>query len=227
MDAAPNPRKELMREQLVNAAAEIFAAKGFAATSMADIANTLGLGRSAIYHYFANKEAILRELIEQEVERPSHRLADLAARTDLDPAERLRLAVADGVSRRLAGGARLAVLFRIEADLPADLARMWAASRRHILDSFTRFIDEGVQSGAFRPTDSRVAAFSVLGMMNWTSRWFKPDGRRSAEAVSDLIAGFAVAMLANGAVPESPPVSMEDAIGRLRGTLDDLERLAR
>jgi AcrR family transcriptional regulator len=225
MDAAPNPRKELMREQLVNAAAEIFASKGFNATSMADIANTLGLGRSAVYHYFANKEAILRELIEQEGKRPSHLLAELAARVDLDPVERLRLAVADGVMRRLEGGARLAVLFRIEADLPADVAKMWAASRRHILDSFTGFIAEGVRDGAFRPTDARIAAFSVLGMMNWTSRWFKPDGRRSAAAVADLIAGFAVAMLTNGAVPEAPPVSVEDAIGRLRTTLGQLEQL--
>ncbi|MGO4843611.1 TetR/AcrR family transcriptional regulator, partial [Rhizobiaceae sp. 2RAB30] len=65
-----NPRKELVREQLIDIAAKMFDSKGYAQTGMADIAQAIGLGRSAVYHYFRNKEEILAALVEAEALTP-------------------------------------------------------------------------------------------------------------------------------------------------------------
>jgi AcrR family transcriptional regulator len=226
MDASANPRKELVREQLVTAAAEVFATKGVAAASMADIASALGLGRSAIYHYFRNKEDILRALIEQETERPYVALAALARRTDMPPEERLRQAVIEAVMRRLSHGARLGVLFQLETDVPSDVSKLWIESRRHIFDAYVGMIEDGMANGTFRRTDAKLAAFAVFGMINWTARWYKPDGRSSPETIADFIAGFALAALRSGALP-TPPASVGEGIDRLRADLDTLEKLAR
>src|SRR6478609_278929 len=87
---ATNPRKELVREQLIDIAAELFDKKGYVQTSINDIARALGLGRSAVYHYFRNKEEILAALVEAEALTPSHLLQELIEETGLSATERLR-----------------------------------------------------------------------------------------------------------------------------------------
>ncbi|WP_218959788.1 TetR/AcrR family transcriptional regulator, partial [Cupriavidus sp. IK-TO18] len=80
---ATNPRRELVREQLIDIAAELFDSKGYVQTSINDIAQALGLGRSAVYHYFRNKEEMLAALVESEALTPSHRLQELMAEPGL------------------------------------------------------------------------------------------------------------------------------------------------
>src|SRR5205823_1414823 len=63
---SPNVRNQLVREKLIDTAAELFVANGYRQTSINDIAHTLGLRRSSVYHYFQNKEQILEALVEQE-----------------------------------------------------------------------------------------------------------------------------------------------------------------
>ena len=80
-----NPRKELVREQLIDIAAQLFDSKGYAQTSINDIAREFGLGRSAVYHYFRNKEEILAALVEAEALTPSHQLQELIEQPGLTP----------------------------------------------------------------------------------------------------------------------------------------------
>jgi AcrR family transcriptional regulator len=95
-----NPRKELVRDQLIGIAAELFESKGFDQTSMNDIAQALGLGRSAVYHYFRNKEEILAGLVESESRTPSHELEAIRAAPDLTASEKLRRAIVTGACRK-------------------------------------------------------------------------------------------------------------------------------
>ena len=92
-----NPRKELVRDQLIDIAARMFDEKGYANTGIGDIAQEIGLGRSAVYHYFRNKEEILTALVEAEALTPSHQLQHLIEDETLTATERLRRAVTDGI----------------------------------------------------------------------------------------------------------------------------------
>ncbi len=193
-----NPRRELVREELLDIAARMFDERGFDRVSMAMIASEVGLGRSAIYHYFGSKDDILAAMIEAEARAPVARIRTLASRPDLGPAERLRTVVEDGVPRRLSSGARFVRLARLEAQIPKHMRADYDRSRRAIFDLYVALIEEGIAAGELRRVDSHMAAFAILGMANWTSRWFRPDGRLGAAEVARAIADFALAAVRSG-----------------------------
>ncbi|MBI1773986.1 MAG: TetR/AcrR family transcriptional regulator [Proteobacteria bacterium] len=222
-----NPRKKLVKEQLVTAAAEVFAAKGYGNTNIGDIARSLGLGRSAVYHYFKSKVEILHALIEQEALQPYNSLIAIARLTDLTPSERLHRCVVDFVLRRLTGGARLVVLNRIELEMPAEIETVYTQRRRQILDIFVRLIAEGIRAGEFNPIEPKIAAFTVLGMANWTSRWYSPMGKKSAEEIAEIVADFGIAGLRGAKRRQEIPDSIGGAIRVLKRDIETLERLAR
>jgi AcrR family transcriptional regulator len=219
-----NPRKELVREQLIDIAAKMFDEKGYAQTGMGDIAQALGLGRSAVYHYFRNKEEILAALVEAEALTPSHMLQELSEDESLTASERLRRAVTDGIVRRLSSGSRFLFFTRLEAQIPAHMGALYNQSRRHIYDFYVQCIRDGVASGEFREVDPKIAAFAVIGAANWTSRWYSPGGPKSPREIAEIIADFALQGLRRqdsgadlGAVRAT--------IASLRGQIASLEQL--
>lgn len=187
-----NPRKELVREQLIDIAAQLFDSKGYVQTSINDIARAIGLGRSAVYHYFRNKEEILAALVEAEALTPSHQLQELIQQPGLTPSERLRQAITDGIRRRLSSGSRFILLARLEAQIPDELGPLYNRGRRDIYDFYVRCISEGIEAGEFRRTDPKIAAFAVIGMANWTSRWYSPSGARTPDEIGEIIADIAL-----------------------------------
>jgi len=81
-------------------------------------------------------------------------------------------------------------------------------------------IQRGIEGGQFRrEADARIAAFSIIGMCNWTAWWFNADGNVSADTVAATIVDFGLRML----VPDKPrrarAASAEDAIGQMRDAL--------
>lgn len=224
---ADNPRKMLVREQLIDKATEIFRTKGYAQTSINDIAAELGLRRSSVYHYFANKEELLAALIEKESSKPYDDILRVLTVPDLSALERLRRVVSEGIVRRLTGSPRFLVLHRLEGEMPPDLAALYNRSRRRILDLYTQVIAEGVKAGEFRNVDARIAAFAVIGMANWTSWWYSPDGKLSPGEIADLIVDFALNGLARPDAAGQPADSLGSAIRALKDNVLLLERLAR
>ena len=57
------PRRDILAAEVLDKAATLFAARGFAATSLQDVAEQVGLSRTSIYHYFDSKDALLQELV--------------------------------------------------------------------------------------------------------------------------------------------------------------------
>jgi AcrR family transcriptional regulator len=226
-DTAPrrdtNPRKELVREELLDIAARMFDEHGFDRVSMAAIAREVGLGRSAIYHYFASKDEILASIVESEALAPVARIQQLANEPGRSAADRLRDVVLDGVVRRLSFGSRFVRLARLEAQIPDHLRKDYDRSRRAIYDEHVRLIREGIEAKEFRPVDAQIAAFSIIGMANWTSRWYRADGRLSAQEVAESIADLALSSVCG---PEAPDHRLEKLRARLGSVIDELGGIA-
>lgn len=219
-----NPRKELVREQLIDIAAELFDRQGFAQTSINDIARAIGLGRSAVYHYFRNKEEIVAALVEAEALTPSHQLQELIEQAELSPSDRLRRAIVDGVRRRLDTGSRFILLARLEAQIPEELGPLYNKGRRDIFDFYVRCIADGIASGEFRPVDAKIAAFAVIGMANWTSRWYSPGGRRTPQEIGEAIADMALHALTARDSAVQNEAGVRKALQTVRERLDWLEQ---
>lgn len=218
-----NPRRELVREELLDIAARMFDERGFDRVSMAMIASEVGLGRSALYHYFASKDDILAAMIESEARAPVARIRALATQPGLTAAERLRAVVEDGVSRRLSSGARFVRLGRLEAQIPKHLRGDYDRSRRAIYDQYVALIEEGIAAGELRRVDSHIAAFAIIGMANWTSRWFRPGGRLAAAEVAQAIADLA---LASVRAHDGEDSRIAAARARLRALAGEVDALA-
>ena len=220
-----NPRKELVREQLIDIAAGLFETKGFQQTGMNDIAQAIGLGRSAVYHYFRNKEEILAALVEAEARTPSNELEIIRASTGLSVSEKLRRAIMTGIVRRLSEGSRFNMLSRLEPQIPDELRPAYNKVRRCILDLYVQIIEEGIAAGEFRDTNPKIAAFSVIGMANWTSRWYSPEGEMSPEEIGTIIADFAIHALAVTGARGIDESAVRQVSEGLRQQLEALQQL--
>ncbi len=189
--APEGARNALLRRSVLDAAARLFADRGYGSTNLQDIADALGMRRPSLYYYFSSKEKLLEALLEEvtyAIERQSTQIADQA---DLEPEEALRLVIRIHALWLLEHGTEFRVIDRSDSELSDALRDRHQISKRRILDNVTKIIARGVQSSRFRSVDPQVAAFAVIGMCSWTAWWFKPDGRLTADMVADTIAGMA------------------------------------
>ncbi|GLY39875.1 hypothetical protein Amsp01_058980 [Amycolatopsis sp. NBRC 101858] len=217
-------RRELVENELYEHATRLFAERGFAGTSLQDIADALGITRPALYYYVKSKEELLAKLVTEVTNGPLEELTELVAR-DLDPERKLRGIVEIIVGRRARQPERFRLLIRSEAELPAALTEAYDEGRRAVLKTIAGVIEEGVRAGRFRPVDARVAALGVLGMCNWVAWWFHPGGRDGAEAVVEQLADMAVGALQRADQHVLDGEGPAAALKMLRQDLDHLERI--
>ena len=221
---ATTARRELVENEIYEHAIRLFAERGFAGTSLQDIADALGITRPALYYYVKSKDELLAKLAADVAGGSAAQMTELAARPDLDAAGKLREIARLTVVRQATQPERFRLVIRSEAELPAELSAAYDASRRAVLETVTGVIEEGIRAGRFRPVDARVAALGVIGMCNWVAWWFPPDPGHPAEPVADQLAQNAVDMLAypenTGPLTTTPHRALQLA----RENLDYLER---
>ena len=185
-------RKDALSSEVLDRAVSLFAQRGFAGTSLKDVADAVGLSRPAIYYYFPSKDALLEELLAGVTVSAARILDSVEKRSDLTPIQKIGAAAHDLVmwvtERRL----HFIAIDRSENELPAPILARHREAKRRVLGGMMRLIEDAVASGEARAVDSRVTAFSIIGMCNWTAWWFVPDGELSADAVADRIADLAM-----------------------------------
>ncbi|MBF7734846.1 MULTISPECIES: TetR/AcrR family transcriptional regulator [Rhodococcus] len=220
-----NPRRELVEKQIMEQATRLFAEKGFASTTLQDIADATGLTRPALYHYVANKDELLSRLVSESTETPAALLHEINDRPDLGPTEKLRQMATAIALHQAQGPDRFRLIIRSEAELPEDIATTYHHSRRHVLKEFIRVIEEGIRAGEMRPVDPRTAALGVIGMINWIAWWHQPGDLENDRAVANQLADMALHSL----IQENPHTETSEgparAIALLRQDLNYLERL--
>lgn len=222
----PSSRRALVREDLLEVAARMFDEQGFDRVSMAMIAREMGMGRSAIYHYFPSKDDILASIVESEALAPVGRIQKVAADTSRSATDRLRHIIRDGVERRLSQGSRFVRLARLEAQIPPHLRQDYDQSRRAIYTVYLGLIKDGIETGEFRAVDPNVSAFAIIGMANWTSRWFRPDGRLSPEEVAEIITDLALTSLRGAETTDERMAALRARLGEVIGDLSDIANAA-
>jgi AcrR family transcriptional regulator len=227
LKASPkNAKRETLRQTVLDVAAELFVTKGFLGTSLQDIADAMEIGRTGIYYYFKSKDEILARLVEQITVFTEQQSAAAIARGAGTPSEILRGMVRDHAQVMLKHAPQFRVVDRNENDLPPAIRKIHETSKRAVLENFTHVIVRGMADGSFRPGDTRVAAFAVIGMCNWSAWWYRPGGRLSPEQICEQLADMAVNSLRHPDAPRGQRESVADALRLLRHDLDALERLA-
>jgi AcrR family transcriptional regulator len=190
---------------------------------MQDIATAHGTSRPALYHYFTGKDEILTRLV-QGLAADARRALEVASAVEGGAEARL-----DGLVRALIAPIALAPsrsrLIRSGLIELLDHDGRFAAVRQDVFGALSGVIDEGCGSGVFRRCDSTVAAFAIMGMINWVAWWYNPALGPGADELSAELSEMALAMVrAHTAEPGAAGVS--GVIASMRRDLDFLERAA-
>ncbi len=137
------------RRHILDAAAGVFAHKGFEAATVAEICRAAGVGSGTLFHYFPDKGAIFRELFREDHERV---LAELAVLDDADPEAGFWAAVdllARDVAEPAAGGLVIALLGRLPLD--PELAGVLVAAEEAVQERLTVFLTRLQKEGRADP----------------------------------------------------------------------------
>ena len=206
------PRVRRRQREILRAASEEFRERGFHATGMRDIARRLGMTVGNLYYYFRNKEALLAFCQRQALERLLS-LARWVRELELGAHQRLYLLVVGHVVCLNEGTPGSLAHLEVE-ELGADWRAVVVAERDAYEAQVRQLIEEGVAEGSFAPTDVRVAAWAVLGAVNWTVKWFRTDGAQDARAIGRQFATPLVrGLMVGGADFEPPSVEIPDFEG--------------
>jgi AcrR family transcriptional regulator len=194
------------RLQVLEGAAEAFNKRGYAATSIDDIAEVLESTKGRIYHYYRSKADIFLDVLTLSLGDLLARIKPIAARDDLAPDRRLAEAARmhatvmmtqSALSRVAIQGAEMHLMQNAGVKQRAALD-VFIAMRDEYEQYFASIIDEGVQAGYFREVRPRVATKPVLGALNWINMWYRPG--HSGPPIDEIAEEFAT-FVVNGLRP--------------------------
>lgn len=182
------------RTQILRQAALTFLHDGYDATSMARIADACGITKPGLYYHFKGKQDLLFAIMSHAMDLLEQRTlaAMLSAGTHED---RLRTILRSHVRliTELEDGA-LTILVVTERNALRPEDRRVLEQRVQTYASLIRATLEGLRSaGRLRDIDSGVATASLLGLMVWTSRWFRRSGRLTGDEIADQVAELGLA----------------------------------
>ncbi len=177
----PSPRiqekRERRRAEILHAALRAFQAKGYYSTTLDDIADSLGLTKTALYHYFPDKESILWEC-HQESLAELERIIEGAGEFD-SAVEQLAYVIREHVRVMTDTLQGSPLAFEVGAFSPERQQAIVTAR-----DTYERavrgIITRGIADEEFRKVDPKVAVFAILGSINWIARWYHPEGTLKA-----------------------------------------------
>jgi TetR/AcrR family transcriptional regulator, cholesterol catabolism regulator len=191
--AAVSPRarrRDRQRDAILRAAAQLFRERGFADTGMRDIAEAADLSAANLYHYFDGKHDLLFYCQDRALDRMLEAVTE-ARRASSSTPDRLRIVCVAHMRTLLDDIEGATAHLQIES-LPPALRSAIVKKRDRYEQALRRLIADGMRSGELVDTNPAIVARAILGAMNWTVTWFRPDGADTAAAVGEVISRFLV-----------------------------------
>ena len=201
------------REEILAAATERFGRDGYEDTKWADIAADVGVGPTALYHYFESKQHCLYVIMDQAIEGFRARFEELTADGD-EPLERLLAVIEDcfrlsdeEIQRNRVLVAEQGLLSARSGSPREEQARQAARARARDLEfAWASFLSHAMQEGAIPKNDPRLLTRAILGLYNSIWHWYRPNGMVALHRIAEFFTDRSLALI--GIAP--------DALGRPR-----------
>jgi AcrR family transcriptional regulator len=188
-------RRDRQRDAILRAAARLFRERGFADTGMRDIAAAADLSAANLYHYFEGKNELLFYCQDRALDRMLDAVTS-ARRQSTSAAERLHQVFTIHVQTLLDEVEGSSAHLQIES-LPPTLRAAIVKKRDRYEQALRRLIADGIRSGELVDMPPAIVARAMLGALNWTVTWFRPEGPDTAASIGDTISRFLVRGIAS------------------------------
>jgi TetR/AcrR family transcriptional regulator, cholesterol catabolism regulator len=191
---------EITRRQAIeDVASDLFRERGYAATSIRDIARALSVQGASLYAHVTSKEDVLWAIVDRaatrfeaaadaaEAEAESHRPGDSAEAI---------AALVEAHVDVLTANVDEAGVFENEWRSLGEERRQQILDRRHAYQArFRRHVEAGIAGGEFAMTDPSIAVSAILSAINGVAAWYDPDGRLPADRIADHLVDLVLRML--------------------------------
>jgi len=171
------------RNRVYEVAAEVFHRKGYDNASMSDVAKAVGLTKAGLYHHIASKERLLFTVLDYGLDLTDARVVEPLKHIE-DPVDRLARmielhlrVVLEERNVEITG-----LLHECRTLSSADRAKINRRKKAYVQIT-VQVISEVLEKYRIRSVNPKIAAFGLLGMLNWTYQWYKPDGAITSDAI--------------------------------------------
>jgi TetR/AcrR family transcriptional regulator, cholesterol catabolism regulator len=182
------------KEQVIRSAAELFREKGYAASSMRDLAQKLGIEAASLYSHIKSKEEILQHLCFDMAAEFRKSLAEVEKK-DVSASEKLKLGIIGHIQVMAKDLTASAVFMNEHRHLSQPYLRDFLLLRINYINRFKSIIEEGARQGEFKDSiDKKLAVMTLFSSLNWMPMWYDPSSKIVPQDLGQQLAD----MLVNG-----------------------------
>ncbi len=179
------PEGRQMRESILAAAVQLFAELGYHAAPLRDIAQIAGIQAASIYYHYANKQALLVEIMETHMQRLNENLRHIL-QVESDPQQRLYAAVANHIRLHTSYKAEFFIIDTEIRALEGENRNYILSLRGQYESMLQELLRDGMERDVFRQSDVKIASFALIAMCTEVANWFHADGRLTVRQVIDI-----------------------------------------
>lgn len=174
----------MTRDDILEAAAQVFRQKGFHGASMQDIAQAVSLQKASLYHHVSSKQEILLALLDRALELLLERISAISVQ-EMPADKKLREMVRAYLQILTENTDLSAVLLFEHRSLERKQHARHVPSRDKFESLWRDVLQEGVATKLFKCEDPALSTRAILGVMNWTLTWYRPNGTLGIDEIAD------------------------------------------
>ena len=173
-------------EKILSLAPKLIAREGYEGTSFQEIANEVGLHKSTLFYYFKNKEELLLKILQKPIDEVNLNLRKIINNKKLKPEEKLRMAIHNHLKLLTEYIDNVNIYLNETRSLSRKNQLIYLEKRKKYAKDFMEIVKEMKGCGYFNGLNTKIVTFGLLGMLNWTVKWYKEDGHLTVDTITNI-----------------------------------------
>lgn len=182
--------RSLKRDKILDVSAQLFSERGYHGTSIDAICAALGVTKPFIYYHFGRKDDILQALYQSSIDT-ANEIIEAARQSDPSPRQQLTTFVTR-YNELITSDyqPRIALNSREKGLLSREMMHDINVGKYRFVKNLMTILEDGADSGDFDIRNAQVTAQAILGILNWTINWYRPEGVLRREDLNDILLGL-------------------------------------
>jgi AcrR family transcriptional regulator len=181
------------REEILQAAANVFRQQGYESATLLDVAKVLGADRASLYYYVGSKEELLQQIVRNALERVLED-AETIRRSRASAPDKIKAFIRSMVTNYAENYPHMSI-YTEDMRRIAHEDSEWAID---VVDRTRRYeqivmavLQKGQKDGSFRKDlPAQLIGLSLFGMINWMHRWYRPGFDKSVDQIAETFSGI-------------------------------------